>query len=224
MIRRDAWQGAVRLTPLTAFAWGKSAALAVLACAMAGVSLAAAPGAQGWFGAALALLALAIAVIDARSFLIPDWLSAAAFLLALADTANGALQNYPRFFQQFFRQDIWLAMGQAIGLSIVRAAILGFAFFALRAIYSRLRGREGMGLGDVKLAAVAGAWLDWPLMPLAVEIAALAGLCAYAVGQFAGRRPFSGAVPLPFGLFFAPAIWFCWLVGTGFFEFTGHMR
>ena len=35
------------------------------------------------------------------------------------------------------------------------------SFFALRYGYARLRGRQGLGLGDVKLAFVAGAWLDW---------------------------------------------------------------
>ena len=40
-------------------------------------------GLPGWFGAALALIVIAIAVIDARYFIIPNELSAAAFALAL---------------------------------------------------------------------------------------------------------------------------------------------
>src|SRR5690348_14248645 len=56
------------------------ALLAVLACA---ISLIAAPGLPGLFGAALAVMAIAIAVIDARWFIIPNELSAAAFALAL---------------------------------------------------------------------------------------------------------------------------------------------
>jgi leader peptidase (prepilin peptidase)/N-methyltransferase len=102
---------------------------------------------------------------------------------------------------------------------VIRAAVLGFAFLALRALDFRLRDREGIGLGDVKLAAVAGGWLDWPMMPVAVEIAALAGLSVYALGRLTGRPPFSATARLPFGLFFAPAIWFCWLIETGVFEF-----
>ncbi len=163
--------------------------------------------APGWFGALLAFLMLAIAIIDARSLLIPNGLSLAAFLLALADAAFGASAEF------------WPGALQAVGLAIIRAAVLGLAFLALRALYSRLRGREGIGLGDVKLAAVAGAWLDWPLTPVAVEIAALAALAAYAVGRLAGRRPFDATQPLPFGLFFAPAIWVCWLIETGIFAF-----
>ncbi len=48
-------------------------------------------------------------------------------------------------------------------------------------LYRRLRGREGIGLGDVKLAGVAGAWLDWQSIPIAVEIAALAALAVCLV-------------------------------------------
>lgn len=64
---------------------------------------------------------------------------------------------------------------------------------------------------------MAGAWLDWPLMPVAVEIAALAGLCAYALGRLKGGQPFSATARLPFGLFLAPAIWLCWLWQSGVF-------
>ena len=68
-----------------------------------------------------------------------------------------------------------------------------------------------MGFGDVKLAAVAGVWLDWASLPIAVEIAALsalaAGLCARVRGD-----GFDPKARLPFGTFFAPAIWICWLL------------
>jgi leader peptidase (prepilin peptidase) / N-methyltransferase len=34
-------------------------------------------------------------------------------------------------------------------------------FCVFRAVYRTLRGLDGMRFGDVKLAAVAGVWLDW---------------------------------------------------------------
>ncbi len=213
-IERRAALGATPRPTAKARAWAAPAALLVLGCAMAAASLAAAPGARGWFGAALALLMLAIAVIDARSLIIPDRLNLAAFLAGLAaagvgaaaEAGNGAVWH-----------GLWPVAMQAVGLAMIRAAVLGLAFFGLRALYFRLRGREGIGLGDVKLAAVAGAWLDWPMTPVAVEIAALAGLCVYGLGLLAGRRAFSAAARLPFGLFFAPAIWLCWFAEVRFF-------
>jgi leader peptidase (prepilin peptidase)/N-methyltransferase len=51
-------------------------------------------------------------------------------------------------------------------------------------------------------------------MPIAIEIAAFAALIIYAVRQFLLGRPISATSRLPFGLFFAPAIWICWLLET----------
>ena len=84
-------------------------------------------------------------------------------------------------------------------------------FLAFRAGYRRVRGVEGLGLGDVKLAGVAGVWLDWLDLPIAVEIAAIAALCL-ALVKHAGRRGIDPRSRLPFGAFFAPAIWICWLL------------
>ncbi|MGH6853750.1 MAG: hypothetical protein ACREDJ_11275, partial [Methylocella sp.] len=63
------------------------AAFAALACAIAIASLVAAPGAAGLLGGALGVLMLAIAVADARAFIIPGKLTVAAFLLALPNAA-----------------------------------------------------------------------------------------------------------------------------------------
>jgi len=179
------------------------AAFAVLGCAIAIASLVAAPGTSGLFGGALGLLMLAIAIADARSFIIPDKLTIAAFGLALVNAANEGLASVP----------------ENIAVAALRGLVLALAFFAVREIYLRLRHRHGIGLGDVKLAAVAGAWLDWTLIPLAIEIAALAALIVYIASQLVLRRPLCAAAKLPFGLFFAPAIWFCWLLDAIIFEF-----
>jgi leader peptidase (prepilin peptidase)/N-methyltransferase len=94
----------------------------------------------------------------------------------------------------------------------MRSGVLALSFLAMRALYHRLRQREGMGLGDVKLAAVAGAWLGWTSIPIAIEIAALAAIASYALGRLSKSRPIRATARLPFGLFFAPSIWLCWLL------------
>ncbi len=174
------------------------AALAVVLLALAAfaVSLVAAPGLPGWLGGALALIAIAIAVIDMRFFIIPNELSAAAFVLALVNAAVLA------------PAEAW----SAAGFALLRGAVLGLLFYGLRALYRRVRGREGLGLGDVKLAAVAGAWLDWMTAPIAIEIAALAAIAVFAVRYFAGGQTLDTAAKFPFGLFLAPSIWLGWLI------------
>jgi leader peptidase (prepilin peptidase) / N-methyltransferase len=154
------------------------------------------PDARGVAGGGLALLMIAIAVVDARRFIIPDELTIAALALGFV---HAALQDTD-------------AIMPSLATAALRGAVLALAFWGLRIAYGRLRGREGIGLGDVKLAGVAGVWLDWATMPVAVEIAALAALAVYAVRRFRGGRSVRRTIRLPFGLFFAPTIWVGWLL------------
>jgi leader peptidase (prepilin peptidase)/N-methyltransferase len=171
-------------------------ALGLSATAAALASIAAAPDVRGALGAGLACIMLAIAVIDARRFIIPNELVAAGLALGLI---HAGLIGSPYFFG-----------GGA--LAILRATLLAAAFWGLRIGYRRLRGRDGIGLGDVKLAAVAGAWLDWQMIPLAIEIAALSALTFYVLRQLILGRPLRATTRLPLGLFLAPAIWLGWLL------------
>lgn len=174
------------------------AAFAIASIAAALASIVAAPGMRGILGACLALLMGAIALNDARYFIIPNVLNAAALVLALAHAA--ALEPD-------------MAAAQ-IAMALVRATAAGGAFLAIKLAYRWLRGREGIGMGDVKLAAVAGAWLDWFAILVAVEIAVLAALGAYLLRGVLARRPLRATSALPFGLYLAPAIWVAWLVQT----------
>jgi leader peptidase (prepilin peptidase)/N-methyltransferase len=174
-----------------------AAACAIVAAALAAstVSLIAAPGMAGLLGAALALIAIAIAVIDARWFLIPNELSAAAFALGLV---HAAVTDPPVL--------------QAVFFAALRGVVIALLFLALREAYRRWRGRDGIGLGDVKLSAAAGAWLSWLAMPIAIEIAALAAIAVFAVRHYAAARPLDTARKFPFGMFLAPSIWLAWLI------------
>ena len=148
------------------------------------------------FGALLALLMATIALIDARHFIIPNALTGTALLLGLA---NAAVQSPD-------------AVLEAIGFAVLRATALALLFLGGRALYQRLRGWEGLGLGDVKLAAVTGVWLDWLIIPFAIEIAALSALSYYVLQKLVGNRPMRATTRLPFGLFFAPSLWVGWLL------------
>jgi leader peptidase (prepilin peptidase)/N-methyltransferase len=170
-------------------AWGTAALCAAAA------SVFAAPGWQGVLGGGLAVAMIAIAAVDAREFIIPNKLVLVGVLLGLA---NAALTS-PRL------------PVAAVAQAGLRAFVLALVFFLFRAADRRWRGREGIGLGDVKLAAVGGAWLAWGAAGLAIDFAALSALAAVLIGMLLGRS-FTATTRVPFGLFFAPAIWIAWLL------------
>ena len=107
---------------------------------------------------------------------------------------------------------------EAIAIALLRGAVLALIFLVLREGYARLRRRHGLGLGDVKLAFVAGAWLDWLTIPIAIQLAAFAALSAYLLRQLISGRSLSATTRMPFGLFFAPAIWICWVLEVRWLE------
>lgn len=171
-------------------------ALVALTIAAMAVSFLLAGGVAGGMGtlAAMAFVPVlaAIAVIDARSFLIPDILNGAGLALGLIHVAAGG-------------------DGAAVLEALMRGAGLAAALLALREGYRRLRGREGLGLGDVKLAGVAGVWLELSAIPLAIEVAALSALLVIGARHLAGGPKARLDGRLPFGLFLAPAIWVAWV-------------
>ena len=160
------------------------------------VSIAAAPGIEGAFGGALGLIMLGIASMDARRFVVPDLLSAGAFALGVI---HAALVSPDSAFQ-----------GALVALA--RAAFAAGLFLLVRIAYRRFRGRDGLGLGDVKLAGAAGAWLSLPMLPISIEFAAVTALAAYVVRQRKRARILRAASRIPFGAFFAPAIWLGWML------------
>ena len=171
-------------------------AFTIVSVGAALASIIVSPDARGLAGAGLALLMCAIALYDARHFLIPNTLAAAAFALALAHAA--ALDPQ--------------APLAPIGIALARACVSGGLFLAIRLGYRGWRGRDGLGLGDVKLAAVAGAWLDWFALAVAIEIAVVAALGSYLVRHRLGKRPIRATDALPLGLYLAPAIWVGWFL------------
>jgi leader peptidase (prepilin peptidase)/N-methyltransferase len=172
--------------------------MACVAITAAVVSIAVAPDLRGVLGALLAWVMLAIALTDASLGIIPDEWNAAGLTLAVL---NAVLQNPD-------------TMVEAMAAAVLRGGVLALLFLGLRVGYRGLRGREGIGLGDVKLAVVAGAWLGWLTIPIAVELAAVAGLATYLVRRYWLGRALQMTSRLPFGLFFAPAIWLGWLLET----------
>jgi leader peptidase (prepilin peptidase)/N-methyltransferase len=146
----------------------------------------------------LAAMMAAIAFVDFRELRVPDILN----LIA----AGGGLVVAGLDAR-------WLAQGvlPALAAALLSMLICSGVFFLLRETFFRLRGFEGLGLGDVKLAATGGIWLSWRDFPLAVLVAAIVAILLIAVAALLSRGAWSRERKIPFATFLAPAIWLCWI-------------
>ena len=98
----------------------------------------------------------------------------------------------------------------AVGHSVVSLILCGGVFYVLREAYFRWRGVEGLGLGDVKLAATGGIWLGWEIFPAVVTLSAV-GAILWIAAVVTLRRSWPRDRRIPFAAFLAPAIWICWI-------------
>lgn len=138
----------------------------------------------------LGTLMVAGADVDARTFLLPDpitWGAVASGIVAapLLDAATP-----------------WIAAGEAIARAGCIAALLAL----FRAGYAWIRRGEGLGLGDVKLAAAIGAWLPFEAIPLCFGLAASSALVTVMFARLNGQAV-TRTTRIPFGAFLCPALW-----------------
>lgn len=161
--------------------------------AIAVISLLADRGADAWLDGLLGCWLLALGWIDLRRWILPD-----ALTLPLIVAGIGAA---------------WLL---APGEVVDRIAGTICGYFALRMVtwaYRKVRGREGLGAGDAKLLAAAGAWVGVTGLPSVLAGAACAALATAAVLVVVGIR-LTRSSAMPFGPFLALATWMVWLFGS----------
>jgi leader peptidase (prepilin peptidase)/N-methyltransferase len=129
---------------------------------------------------AFASALIVLFAIDLRHRILPN-------VITLPGTAAG-------FIASLFLPPGWWS--SLFGILAGGGVLLGIA-----EAYYRVRGQEGLGMGDVKMLAMIGAFLGWPLMLLTLVLASFAGSIV-GVGLLAsGRRDMQAA--LPFGTFLA---------------------
>jgi len=139
----------------------------------------------GWHTVILALFCWALVVvtfIDLDHRIIPDMISLPGIV---AGAAASLLPGFPR------------PSDSLIGL----AAGGGFLFLILFA-YEKIMKDEGMGMGDVKLLAMIGAFLGWQALPVTILFASITGTMAGVAFALAKGEPVR-KFPIPFGPFLA---------------------
>jgi leader peptidase (prepilin peptidase)/N-methyltransferase len=141
---------------------------------------------------ALASALVALSVIDLRTMRLPD-------ALTLPLIAAGPLL----VFALDWGSPLWHAGSAAAGF---------LALFALAHGYRALRGRAGLGLGDAKLFAAAGAWLGLEALPSVLLWATGMALLAVLL-MLILKKPLDGSSRIAFGPFLSLGFWLVWLYG-----------
>ncbi|MGI9381527.1 MAG: prepilin peptidase [Methyloligellaceae bacterium] len=166
-----------------------------LALPIAAVSFAVFEGLTAVLSCLLGWTMATIAVSDARQFIIPDELSLPAIPVGIVAAGLTATQSDP---------------DQAVLQHAASAVLTGLAFYCLAWAFRVVRGRDGLGLGDVKLAAAAGAWTGWSGVTLVVLCACLGAICFAIYLHLVRGRGVSRTTMIPFGAFLAPSTWLVW--------------
>ena len=141
------------------------------------------------FGGLMVGLLLLLAASDLRAMILPDRLNA---MLAAAGLGQSLLLGVPH-------------LRDAILGSVLGGALL----LLLAGLFRRLRGREGLGLGDVKLVSAAGLWVGWQGLPLLLSIASTTAL-AFLGARALRHGQVDRATLIPFGPFLAGGTLVTW--------------
>lgn len=125
-----------------------------------------------------------LAFVDARTKLLPDVLTLPLLWLGIV------IQLFPET--------------RTIGLELsVIGAVAGYLpLWLLAQAYRLIRGRDGLGMGDLKLLAAMGAWSGPLVLPQVLFLAALLAIAVYVIerlvrrsaGGFHEERPFGPAI------------------------------
>ena len=135
---------------------------------------------------------LALAWIDARTLTLPHVITVP---LTLAGLVSSGL---------LIHEIPWM---QIVG------AVVGFtSFLGISVLFRRIRGRDGLGLGDAFLLAAGGAWVGLEGLASVVLIASGLGLLWVLSLRLVGRATIF-STHISFGPFLAVGIWIVWLYG-----------
>lgn len=100
--------------------------------------------------------------------------------------------------------------------SLIGVLVGGGLLFVMGEAYYRLRGVEGLGMGDVKMLAMIGAFLGWRQVWVVLFLASVTG-AAIGLAVMAGRGR-SFRTRLPFGTFLAVAAFAASLTGEAILD------
>lgn len=177
-------------------------------------------GNQFWLTLVADLLFVSLIVplvfIDLRYKLLPNVITYPGLAMMIVMRALAPdpwlLARTPNLFAAAGQHD-WVKalVGAAIG-----AAAGGGSLWLVREAYYRLRHVEGMGMGDIKMMLMVGAFLGWQLTMLTIFFASLLGSVVGIL--LISIRGGNMKMEIPFGVFLGPSAIFALFAGQGLID------
>ncbi len=137
-------------------------------------------------------LLLVLFAIDLEHHLLPNVLTLPGIVIGFAFS--------------FFGEPGWMS-------SLIGILVGGGVLYAIAEGYYRIRHEEGLGMGDVKMLAMIGAFLGWKLTLVTLMMSSIAGSIV-GVGLIAAQRG-GMKYALPFGTFLAMGAVLADTIGPG---------
>jgi leader peptidase (prepilin peptidase)/N-methyltransferase len=182
---------------------------------------------HGWslalgFDLAFAASILALIFIDAEHMILPNAITYPGILFALITRAVVPYLVGPAHFDDLPQLITLLPPTYSPwAVSLIGAAVGALAgggsLWLMGFLWEKLRGVEAMGLGDVKMMLMVGAYLGWRLTILTILIGALSGSLA-GVSLMLRRGSRDLQMMLPFGIFLGIGSLVSLLIGTRIIE------
>ena len=138
----------------------------------------------------LGLFLIGLAIFDILTKRLPD-IATLPFLLI------GLSQSYWLYNIQFLDSLIGVITGGAITATVA-------------VTFSKVKGRTGIGWGDVKLIGAFGAWIGWQALPLFILLSSVAGILFIFLKSKVTKRTNINQ-QIPFGPFLCASGWLIWL-------------
>src|SRR6266436_149013 len=202
--------------------------------ALTGLLFAAVTWHDGWsfalgFDLAFAASILALIFIDAEHMILPNAITYPGILFALITRAVVPYLTGPGHFDDLPQLITLLPPTYpAWVVSLIAAAIGALAgggsLWLMGFLWEKLRGVEAMGLGDVKMMFMVGAYLGWRLTILTIFLGVLSGsIIGILLMLRQGKRNMQ--MLLPFGIFLGIGAIISLLVGSHIVEwYAGQYR
>jgi leader peptidase (prepilin peptidase)/N-methyltransferase len=160
---------------------------------------------------------VALIFIDAEHMLLPNAITYPGIVFAIVArlalpylVGPHAFEDLPSLVSGPF--STWPLWAASLAGAVLGALAGGGSLWLMGWLWERLRGVEAMGLGDVKMMFMVGAYLGWRLTILTIFLGVLSG-SIIGVGLMARRGERDMQMQLPFGIFLGIGSIFALLIG-----------